>query len=164
MTVVLDSCFVSSSINLSWLSGSSADVASSSTVTSGRCRKIRANANRCLSPPESVRSHEASSSIPDVHAIGGGEVEDDRQQHSAREEPRQSRACAAPETRRALPKAPQQKAPPEFLRAFAVRIEVDDHFVDVRGIQRLRKLALLFVGHSFLEFAAPGARARRTLG
>ena len=52
-----------SSISLSWLSGSSAAVASSSTMMSGLCRKMRANARRCFSPPESVWSHGASSSM-----------------------------------------------------------------------------------------------------
>src|ERR1043166_8333085 len=41
-------------ISSSWLSGSSAAVASSSTMMSGLCRKMRADAPRCFSPPESV--------------------------------------------------------------------------------------------------------------
>ena len=51
------------SIILSWLFSSSADVASSSTTMSGLCSNSRANASRCFSPPDSVWSHGASSSI-----------------------------------------------------------------------------------------------------
>ena len=50
------------SISMVWLSGSSAEVASSITTMSGLCRNSRAKARRCCSPPESVRSHCASSS------------------------------------------------------------------------------------------------------
>src|ERR1043166_8203559 len=49
-------------ISSSWLLGSSAAVASSSTMMSGLCRKMRANARRCFSPPESVWSQGPSSS------------------------------------------------------------------------------------------------------
>ena len=51
------------SIILSWLFSSSAEVASSSTMMSGLCRNSRAKASRCFSPPDSVWSHGASSSI-----------------------------------------------------------------------------------------------------
>ena len=52
-----------SSIILSWLFASSAEVASSSTMISGSCKRRRAKASRCFSPPDSVWSHGASSSI-----------------------------------------------------------------------------------------------------
>ena len=46
----------------SWVAGSSADVASSMTMMSGRWMKSCAKASRCCSPPESVRSHGTSAS------------------------------------------------------------------------------------------------------
>ena len=60
---VFSGCLLSKAISLSWLSGSSAAVASSSTMMSGLCRKMRANARRCFSPPDSVWSQGASSSM-----------------------------------------------------------------------------------------------------
>ena len=62
ITVASGICSLMSCISRSWLSGSSAEVASSSTIRSGLWMSSRAKARRCFSPPDSVCSHGPSSS------------------------------------------------------------------------------------------------------
>jgi hypothetical protein len=64
--------------------------------------------------------------VPDVHAVGGSEVEEDQQQDRSRQQPRPTAARRAPEVGGASPKAPEEQAPPELIRNPAVGVETYD--------------------------------------
>ena len=83
--------------------------------------------------------------VPDVHAVGGGKIEQDGQQDQSRQQPGEAGAVLAPVAGGSVPEPPQQQTPLEPPGVDIVRLEGEDCVLEVTN--RLAVGSRFFAAH-----------------